>query len=556
MRKLCAAVLVCAGFCAQAAAAQLVTQQPQQNSKSIVANGVNYAASADGLRMALAEAPSGSLIDATALQGPVIAEGLPIVISQPSTLTLCGSQITGTADPVIEISSSDVSIVGCNASTTTITQTIPTGNAIHLDPGIAHIHISGLGMIPGGKTRDEENFHQGNCVLAGTGSGSQAPNAVLSDITLDGNSCSGTGNNGFVLRYVNDSRVTNNQFNSTGECLAQVLLVTSKNNVIQGNTFRDTGGCANAVYTRPIVTDVNDPSQGNTIAANSIVGTYTFEGINVFGAQTAVTGNVITISNAADNSSCIGIEQVTSVPDTVATTYNDTVTGNTCKISGHGGSGNYGIEFVGAGSQALTITDVAFSGNVFDLSGITGRSVNADGYGVVGYVSGVSINGDIVNCSPHTDQGRGILLNAPTQSDVTISGVIISGCGGQGIFNSAQRTKIIASTIMRTSEDAAGIYTPAGVDNGVDAQIVGNYLYENAGRAIDIKSGGGAGQGTVIADNMEYRNGHKDVLPEDPGQSVNKACVLVSPPAPPSAAAAPTPVKICPVGGEPTPIVR
>lgn len=473
------------------------------------ASSVNVAslAGADfGAKMAAAMATGKSVLDCRGLTGAQ-AINATVTLDRAVRVILGAATITAAADPAFDVTATGVTIEGVNPVSAKIVQTVTTGNCIHIAPGIADVTIQQLALVAYPKALDEANFHQGNCIFAGAGSGLAAASAVIERVTV--RDCLLTsGNNGVVFRYVNHGQVSNCGFLSGAAGLGQVLLVTSKYCAISSNTFNETAGDANAIYLRPLAADVNNPSQGNAIIGNAISGNYAFEIVLVFGAQNTVQGNTITNLACSNNSIGIGCYQNTSIPDTTHTTYANAMVGNSIVLAGAGGAGNAGISIQGGTTAARAADRNVVSGNIIDLSGLTAATANA----LVlsnSYITRTIIGHNQI-LGPGTASGPdAILIAGQNASDTLVDGNQINAAGGNGINCAGVRTSLINNRVANSANSSASaIFVPTGAGNAADSIITGNHLYNNAGRGLAISAGSGTGM--HVWGNLSLSNGLVD----------------------------------------------
>jgi hypothetical protein len=471
----------------------------------------NTAAGVDAcakINAAIAAVGAGSTVDARGFTGTQAACSSGINIAVPLKLILGNASFTSTTDPVIHISSSNVTLQGAGGQKSQFTEATLTGNVIKIDPGLEDIEIQGLALYAPAKELDETNLDEGNCLMAGAGGSSDPPSAVIQRLNLHDNYCQ-SGNDGFVLRYVQNSRVVNNQFVSGATGLSQIVLLTSKRVSILNNLFHDSLGIANAVYAKPLGSDPNNGADHNTIANNVINGTFAFEMFNICGAFNSVIWNTLTDTAIANNSTCIDLTQPGLTSDTTSETHHNIVSDNTCHQTGRPTVANGGIAIVDLGSPMnLGANDNVIEGNTFTTpsNGIT--ILNVEG----GTHVGGKRNLILWNTIKITVGSRvsGIQINETSDVDNVLSKNTVVGATGNSYFLNGNGTIVVENQALESTAHASGFFVPA---NGCT-----NCVFR-ANTAANIKNGNGfgflAGRTTGVlfgSDNHSLSNGRADTF--------------------------------------------
>lgn len=411
-----------------------------------------------------------------------------IVLSKAVTLSLTGASLTGTADPMISITASNVTVLGNGADQTSITNSTQTASVIRIAAGVSGIRISGLQLAGGAMPAAESGngWTQGNVIFAVGTTGANITNLVVENTRVT------MGNNLVYFKYVNGGRIVNNDLVMDHGGLAHIELDASSSVIVANNTLRTTGaGSAwNAIYglsratQNGIVGNSNDLSMLHTITGNVATGTFNFEVFNLFGNQYTVTSNTINALNAVNNT--CGIIVGTNNTSTVQSGSFNTVTGNTISLSGTGGNGNAGIRairtFGSINPNGNTIANnVIFSA----LTASTGTS------GIEGaFQMGSSFQGNtIIFTSTHAAPSYGILLTDVSGTDNRVIGNTVTGTVVNAIVHcyniQSVKTLILGNTARNCNSD--GFFVDVGVTGGAaNSSFLYNSTYIPGKRAFSI----------------------------------------------------------------------
>lgn len=392
----------------------------------------------------------------------------------------------------LTISKSNVKIIGSSGAV--VTSAVVDDNVITINAGVSNVVIDGLTVIAGGKAIDESNFFLGNCIYV---AGSRV--APCSEIVVRNCNLSG-GMNCVYFNYTDRGSIENNVFTTTHVGLSQVELDGSNYNIVHGNTFKDSGGTANAVYvlTRGFYGFPSDPSNFNVICNNTVTGAYAFEAFNCFKGYNTFSDNTINLTSAVANSSGIVLQNPAAV--TPGGVVGNTISGNVISISGVGGTGNSGVSITN-GPTVLAPTDCIVTGNTVQFN----LSAPSASYGVFlsRTVRCVVAENTITNTAGLI---TGIAISDNNSTDNQIRGNIIYAPSGQGVTFVGSGNKITANHII--SPGSAGIFLAATASAGTNCLVAFNSVRNGADRgysftdntATNIGFYGNVGTANALAD--------------------------------------------------------
>lgn len=317
----------------------------------------------------------GGTCDATGIYGTQTVTSA-ITLSANQKLILGQISLSGAIDPVIQISGSNATISCAGPTASSIISTLsvtngsgvnPTGNTIAVTAQANNVLVENCGVFTPTKTYfdqpvDEAAYKKGNAIYVDGGS-----STTTDGFTARGNYIS-TGNNGILMNWNTRPKIQGNYFYSPGLGLTQVGLFGSSYGSVNGNTFLDAGGMANAVYHR-VSSDgvVTQMMEANAITGNSISGIYKFEAINASSfLDLSVAGNTINITTAANNSSGI-----------VLTNTNGGSASQRASISGNAIS--IADAATGGGIHGIGISDGTASHPGLQYISVTGNTVSSPG---------------------------------------------------------------------------------------------------------------------------------------------------------------------------------
>lgn len=483
-------------------------------------DGVKYAQTAAGINAAIAAATTDQIVEVPPVLSTLALGATTITVDKRIHLKLGTNQYTSTADPAISISVDGARVSGAGMLSTKISNSTSTANTLKVGQGVDDVIVEDLWLDAAGKTIDEANFHQGNCLLAGEGGGSDAASTAILRLTVQRIYCT-DGNNGVVLRYAQDSAVLDSVFNFSHAALAQVLVINGSKNRVSNNAFRDSGGTTNAVYVRGLNAAADVEPVGIVVSNNTIQGTYAFEGINTSGQYGSIVGNTIGVTSAGANSAGIAVfmPATAAVAHTASQAHHNTVSGNTILIAGTGGAGVYGIATVDNGSTGpYGANDNVITNNTVTVAG---------GHGIAALASCVrnAVSNNRIQITSGTSKD-GILSEGV---DTIITGNFVSGATGNGI-SLAQTAgygdrAVIAQNIVTGS---AGDNIVIGANAGDNATVVGNSSTAATGRGISVSAS--SGTGIVVVGNNSFSNGAADILPTvaNSGNGINGLISLLN----------------------------
>lgn len=379
-----------------------------------------------------------------------------LTISKPIRLLLDHTTLTGSVDPIIRITSSNVSIVGVNHGVSIIQNTSGDANVITTSDGLNTVLFQDVQIDAGGKTANINERAMGNCIycMGLTGSKNNYFKVVRCKF-IDGH-------NGFMFDFTDHTTITDCVFDFAHAGLIQCRNWSSDFCAVSNNVFMDSGAAANAIM---FSGSAGDSPSYCTVSNNTITGTFAFEGINVNGLYCNIDGNVINMTTTADavrgieigNSStangenshhCVVSNNTINIADSVQThtgiLVNDS-SGDSSGSSNHVISGNV----ISSGSAGIVVEDVCtniiISGNRVDITG--GGTAAADGIAI----SGSSTSDIIVTGNHITGSGReGIFFNGGTRH--FCSNNLVSGCAAAGIRLSSCTNCVTTSNISHDND--------------------------------------------------------------------------------------------------------
>lgn len=399
----------------------------------------------------------------------LVSSSVNMNVAAVSLLLEKGAEVKGTADPLINITASNVGLYGAGKGSK-FRSTATTPNTVYVGPGVTGITINSVEIVGGGKTADEGNRSVGNAIwVRGTLSGASCTTTSTVDIL---NSYISNGNNDIYIFCGAGGRVLGNTLSDSIANLAQISLHSSSSFIVSSNNLSTSGSTYNGIYVLHLA---DNPSSYNSISNNSISGNYTYECINLFGMYNTVTGNAIantdTISTAAVG---IAVTQP-SGSDTASRTNNNTITGNVIRMSGS------------VSPAAILNKDNGSSGNY-------GSNDNT-------YSANVIINGSVVV----NDYSKRIIV-----SSNRINGTSTAATDGVAVQGANALYPIVTGNIV-SSAIRQGIY----VNTGDYAVVTSNVTYSNGQHGVLIDGSSGA----VVASNVANSNTQWGIILQNSGSS-------------------------------------
>ena len=406
-----------------------------------------------------------------------------IALNKSCTLSLGTTTITSTADPVVQITADDVVIEGINRKQSKLINTAEDEHIIR-SSGAARkgITIRNLYLSGGSKTGfAPEDRAKGDLIWIGDETGHHT------DITIE--NCYFTdGYVAILFSFVDDSKIINNTFDWDTASFATIDLWSSDRVKIEGNTFLDSGGAANAIE---ILHAQDDPSLGCIINGNTFHGVWDYEVINLLGAKHSVTNNYI-----YSNGSAVQAIQVSSpTTDTVLTCYDNNISHNYIHIDNAAGLAAITLK---DGSDSLGVKRCIVSNNIILFDGISAAiqvGPSGDGYAIDN-----KVEGNIILCTGAGVTQGGIYIGGSSSTGNAIRNNWISGSGTYGIYSNEAESCTIEQNDV-TASVSHGIYVSGGNNHIVN----NNRSYSNGGWGITLYS---ATSETVkrFSGNLAYSN--------------------------------------------------
>ena len=391
-----------------------------------------------------------------------------ITISNPLRLLLAETTLTGSADPIISITSSNVSIVGIHHGVSIVQNTATDANVITTSDGLNTVLFQDIQVDAGGKTADTSERAKGNCIycIGLTGSKNTYFKVVRCKF-IDGH-------NGFMFDFTDHTTITDCTFDFSHAGIAQCRNWSSDFCVVNNNVFLDSGAADNAIFFSGA--DGDSPSYC-TVSNNTITGTYDSECLHVNGLYCNIDGNVINATTTAtavrgiqignsssadgENSHHIVVSNNTiNIADSVKTHTGILVNDDSGDSSGTSNNMIIG-NVISSGSSGILVEDNCtknvVANNRVDIVG--GGTTSADGI----LIQGSSNTDSIITGNHVTGPGRhGIFLNGGTRH--VCSGNLISGCNNAGIRLSSC-TNCTTSGNISTSNDYGLRFVTASTSN-------------------------------------------------------------------------------------------
>lgn len=438
----------------------------------------------------------GGTVDCTGLTGAQTI-GSTILMNKSMRLIVGGTTFSGSVNPLVEISASNCIITSTSSKLAFFNQTLPPGNGIKIDAGVAHTLIENivvqntgpLPATPGG-------FNQQNNPVWAAGVSGQ----TVSDLTIR-NCQIGNGTCQVFLEWCNNSHILNNQFvpnaptSPTGSGNPGVfvcLVIIGSYNVIDGNSFTTTGNVGYLIdVDLPTTNQAVFPGSYYNVISNNVLITlspiygtgvilqgssYCTVAQNILSLQTlpqatqgialysnstvglpqrcqwnAVVGNTITMSNNNNSFPTINLND----RDGTGVNYN-TVIGNT--ITGAGS----GVQLYGASHNVV-------ADNVVTVNATTATPVAIPIFGA----STATVVGNIVKGNTISHTYRGIAVVSPASGTVVEGNRVIStsSTGDVGIrLTGSLNTYVAGNHISGTT--AWGILVESGATGSLGLNFV------------------------------------------------------------------------------------
>lgn len=400
-----------------------------------------------------------------------------IAMNKSCTLSLGQTALTSTADPVIDITADDVSIIGINRkksqliSSTAGASIIRSIGASRKGITVKNLYLEGPATAYVAQGREYETLiHLGDDPYV----------AHITDVLIDG--CYITkGIRGILMQHVNDSRIINNTFNHDHVANLGINLWSCDRVIIEKNTFLDSGGSTGAIE---IVGATDNQSKGNVVNSNTFLGSWLYEAIRTTGSSNKIISNEI----ECDGNLTAGIELLQSVSDAGTTCHSNIVSKNNIKLT-HVTAGSAITLKRDGGTN--TVARNIISENIIDYYGNSnGINLGQDGYSE----DNKAIENIIISDGVGND---GIYLPANGSSGNIIKGNDIAGWGRYGINALADQTRIESNDV--TGCGSSGIQAA----DGANFIVVNNRSFSNTGYGILFATGVGIKR---FSGNLAYSN--------------------------------------------------
>lgn len=459
------------------------------------------ATAGDKINNAINSLPAtGGIVDATGFTGnQTIAS--TVLLYKPIQLVVGCTTFSGSADPLVSITSPNCVITSNFPKCTCFQQTTAPANNIRIGPGVTHTLIENicaentgpLPPTPGGQLQQ---------YIAIWAAG--ALNQTITDLTVR-NCLIGNGTAQMVLEWTDYSYIRGNEFvanaplttGGSNPGIVDALVVAGSHNVIDGNTFQTTGYVSSIILNSlPFVNQASFPGANyNVICNNTLIALTPLnnEAINVFtGAFNTISNNTLklaTLSNSTGQT--VGIALYTGFGSQIQPCHFNAIVGNSIDMA----DGNFG-------SFALNIAGILLgdhNGVGVNYNSVVGNTISTPGKGItLGGASHNVINGNTVLITGGSSGVDGIdissnnttpllsstddILKGNTIVNATGYGQIVVGPGTSGLIIEGNR--IIGNPSVITNGVVIG--NNAG---GANTQISGNLFSTNLNFGIYVDPG-------------------------------------------------------------------